>query len=111
MLLDFNNYSLELSEKTFSVFIKGVRMFKFPVSSAVDKYEEPRSIPTGSSYIENGITEDEDFKNFNFKTFQDNGKTVAEYITSSNLWDEKVYKIEADEKGFSYEITVKAREQ
>lgn len=107
MILDFNNYSLELSEKTFSVFIKGVRMFKFPVSSAVDKYEEPRSIPTGSSYIENGITEDEDFKNFNFKTFQDNGKTVAEYITSSNLWDEKVYKIEADEKGFSYEISVK----
>lgn len=106
MRKDYETYGISFDKDTFSVYSKEIKLFTLPISSAVDKYEDPRMRQAGSLPFESGIIEDCDKELSAPKIKEFHGKIVAEYTTGSNLWSEKCYTVVADKNGFSYGISV-----
>ncbi len=107
-MLKFKNYSVNFEESGFfSIFIKDVMVCRLPVNSAVDRLEDLRYRPGGSIPLENQFTADVDNDGVTFSLEEIDGKTVAVYTATSNLWDKKTYSITATENGIAYRIAVK----
>lgn len=87
----FKNYTIEIKERTFAIYLKGLKWFEFPISSSVDK---------------EGM-EDMDLKEINCKIHIDDNEIKAVYNTSSNLWENKIYTLTAKENGFYYSVKIK----
>lgn len=87
----FKNYTIAFAEDCFSVRIGEVIWFTLPVATAVDTKQ----------------THDTDLPAMRLSVTEENGAVCAVYSACSNLWEEKVYQIKADESGFHYTVRVK----
>lgn len=90
MKMNFKNYGIKFTDDTFCIYVNNLKWFEFPVSTAVDTK-----------------TADDDFNVINHTVDEKSGTIVAKYFTSSNLWEEKIYTIIANEDGFHYTVNVK----
>lgn len=106
MMKNFKKYSIDFREKSFEIYLEDVKIFSFPVSSAVDGFRDIRVRQGGSDYIESSVIEDVDNTEISRTLKEENNEITAVYKTSSNLWQEKIYTISATEKGFSYTVRV-----
>lgn len=86
----FKQYDIEFNDDTFCIYVNNLKWFEFPVSSAID---------TQSA--------DDDFAAINHTIAEAEDSITVRYFTSSNLWEEKIYTITANEDGFHYTIKVK----
>ena len=91
IMKEFKNYSISFSERSFEIFINGLKWFSLPVSSSIDTAEK----------------QDTDIDAVNLTVEESDTSVKAVWKTCSNLWFEKVYTVTADESGFYYGINIK----
>lgn len=89
----FGHYSIAFGADCFSIRIGGLDWFTLPVSTAVDTKE----------------AEDIDREALSRSVTEEAGRVQAVYCGGSNLWEEKIYRITADEQGFHYTVHIKGK--
>lgn len=92
-------YHLEVSEKSFSVFLRKVLIARLSPISALDTLVGDEKI---SDIDDASLT-------FEAKVDIDGGNPIFTWTTKSNLWTKKVYTLTCREDNFSYKVKVEGK--